>query len=126
MSLEEILKSHNNTLYLVYRRHWYANTEDDIAVDVGGYIVERVDCQNEEELKKIIKNFSYLLEDDNGALITVNEEYAYGRMTYFNYRLYEDIDDSCYFSNLQKQEENDFTKFVIGMCESEIENRRRH
>lgn len=132
MELEERLKKSNYYMYAVIKRNCYIKGPDGGFVNFGMYYVNVMNCCNQEDLDKIIKNFTYIYESDNNSFITDNEFTAFMAVTILNNKLTENMIKSDFAVDWNEGIKNDgrfsITEFedeCLKKCIDIIENNKR-
>ena len=130
MDLFDILRKTGGYLFLVVRSNKfleYKGENGDSRINYGLYRVSEILCRNEEELSKIISNFSHVLEDDDNAMLTCDEITAYSLACDLNQRVQgEIVEKEC---SLGRRRDNmsqvySFEADVLNKCDVMISKRR--
>ena len=90
LDINETLKKNDYRLFLVVRRNHYIELEDK-RVNTGLYTVSEILCTDEHYILAAIHNFSHTLKDDENAVLTDNEAYAYFYCNQLNQSLVDEM-----------------------------------
>ena len=122
LSIEEVLKKSNHTIYVVNKRNRFVEY-NNCRINVGMYYVIEIPCCTKEELEFEIRNFKRVLEDDDRAMLTCDEARAYLMAAYLNETECSSILDVFNSASNDSMDDTywiDFENFIISECDDII------
>ena len=113
--IKESLKKSDFQLFLVARRSHYIDLGDK-RVNTGLYNVSEILCTDNDSAMAAIHNFYHNIKDDENALLTDKEAYAYFYCNQLNQKIVDEMDYEFRSSeSFDKMKEGPFEDMVYQM-----------